>query len=106
MQYGKNASVTANWDALQSSLSCCGGGGKNGYGLGTGYNDWKLILTTNSLPDSCCLEYSEDCGKGALSSGNIGKTHALKKYDQFALNTSCFWGSRVISRNFCYKNIE
>ena len=23
----------------------------------------------------------------------IGKEHALKKYDQFALNTSCFWGS-------------
>ena len=22
-----------------------------------------------------------------------GKKHALKKYDQFALNTSCFWGS-------------
>ena len=22
-----------------------------------------------------------------------GKTHALKKYDQLALNTSCFWGS-------------
>ena len=21
-----------------------------------------------------------------------GKKHALKKYDQFALNTSCFWG--------------
>ena len=23
----------------------------------------------------------------------IGKKHALKMYDQFALNTSCFWGS-------------
>ena len=23
----------------------------------------------------------------------IGKKHAFKKYDQFALNTSCFWGS-------------
>ena len=22
-----------------------------------------------------------------------GKKHALKKYDQFALNTSCFWGN-------------
>ena len=24
---------------------------------------------------------------------DIGKKHALKKYDQFVLNTSCFWGS-------------
>ena len=23
---------------------------------------------------------------------NIGKKHAFKKYNQFALNTSCFWG--------------
>ena len=23
----------------------------------------------------------------------IGKRHALKKYDQFALNTSCYWES-------------
>ena len=49
--------------------------------------------------------------KGAT---NIGKKHALKKYDQFALNTSCFRGSTgsnitpscAISPNFCYKNNE
>ena len=26
----------------------------------------------------------------------IGKKHALKKYDQFALNTSCFWESTPV----------
>ena len=31
--------------------------------------------------------------KGIQSPRGIGKKHALKKYDQFALNTSCFWGS-------------
>ena len=38
-----------------------------------------------------------------------GKKHALKKYDQFSLNISCFWGSIpinkyhscAISRNSC-----
>ena len=51
---------------------------------------------------------SEACGNG--SSGNkvvvttIGKTHALKKYAQFAQNTSCFYPSCAISRIFCYKN--
>ena len=37
---------------------------------------------------------------GAISSQSehsaldgIGKKHAFKKYDQFALDTSCFWGS-------------
>ena len=28
-----------------------------------------------------------------VGSSEIGKRHALKKYDQFALNTSCFWGN-------------
>ena len=31
---------------------------------------------------------------------DIGKTHALKKYDQFALNTSWFYPRCAISRNF------
>ena len=30
---------------------------------------------------------------GKILANVIGKKHALKKYDQFALNTSCFWGS-------------
>ena len=44
----------------------------------------------------------------------IGKKQALKKYDQFTPNTSCFWGkcmikyylSCAISQNLCYKNNE
>ena len=28
-----------------------------------------------------------------VNNRTVGKKHALKKYDQFALNTSCFWGS-------------
>ena len=28
----------------------------------------------------------------------IGKKHALNKYDQFALNTSCFWGKYVLDQ--------
>ena len=44
----------------------------------------------------------------------IGNNHALKKYDQFALNTSCFWGNTrsnitpVVQFHeiFCCKNNE
>ena len=39
----------------------------------------------------------------------LGKKHALKIYDQFTLNTSCFseyYTGCAISRNFCYKNNE
>ena len=49
------------------------------------------------------------CDTQTTKSG-IGKNHALKKYDQFAPNTSCFWEkylithylSCAISRNFWY----
>ena len=40
----------------------------------------------------------------------IGKMHALKKYDQFTQNTSCFWGCITPVVQFheilCYKNNE
>ena len=45
-------------------------------------------------------------GVARFSDITIGKKHALKKYDQFALNTSCFLGICVNSRNFWYKKIE
>ena len=38
--------------------------------------------------------------KGDAEAEAIGKKHALKKYDQFALNTSWFYPSCAISRNF------
>ena len=44
-------------------------------------------------------------GLGEKLDSYIGKKHALKKYDQFALNASCFYPSCAISRNFCCKNI-
>ena len=49
--------------------------------------------------------------KWFFNDNEIGKKHALKKYDQFTLNTSCFWrsvkcSSCAISRNFCYNVCE
>ena len=68
-------------------------------------NERLVSLTSNEQNERCSLINSTpvdvDC---------IGKRHALKKYDQFALNTSCFWGkyrikyypSCAISRTFCH----
>ena len=63
----------------------------------------KIIRQTGEL-------IKTNLGKAA----NLGKKQALKKYYQFALNTSCFLGkhwikyylSCAISRNLCYKNNE
>ena len=43
-----------------------------------------------------CLAYLltfRDFHNGTAGLASIGKKHALKKYDQFTLNTSCFWAS-------------
>ena len=63
----------------------------------------------NTTSTGCNTSYH---GSLLARSESIGKKYALKKYDQFALNTSCFWGSTrskispscAISPNFCYKN--
>ena len=64
-----------------------------------------------------CTGKQADCPKSEPmpdGRGCIGEKHALKKYDQFAPNTSSYWGSYwikyypscAISRNFCDKNNE
>ena len=48
-------------------------------------------MENNFFNDIALLELEKPV---ALKEGiAIGKKHALKKYDQFALNTSCFLGS-------------
>ena len=57
-----------------------------------------LVLSVASLNNSSNGSKRPNSGNNNTttttnSSSSIGKKHALKKYDQFALNTSCFWGS-------------
>jgi hypothetical protein len=58
------ASVTSKWDDLQSDLHCCGGNN-----FLTGYNDYRStpIGANNSVPDSCCHNIIEGCGRNLLS---------------------------------------
>ena len=45
--------------------------------------------------NDCSDESDEfDCSSSP-NDDYTGKKHALKKYDQFVLNTSCFWGSII-----------
>ena len=64
----------------------------------------KLVEEENAIRDD------ESSGTSTTSVVDlppaIGKKHALKKYDQFALNTSFFLGICANSRNFWYKKIE
>ena len=71
---------------------------------------YQLLAALSSITFMLCLGFVDDVldlrWRHKLVLPTIGKKHALKKYGQFVLNTSCFWGSCAISRNFCFKNNE
>ena len=53
--------ATRTWDQAQSNFTCCGV---------DSYTDWlnvKTLKDTKSVPDSCCLTYAKDCGKGVAA---------------------------------------
>ena len=53
----------------------------------------KAVEILNQQKSSSKEKYKSTTHSRRKSTSCIGKKHALKKYDQFALNTSCFWGS-------------
>ena len=66
-----------------------------------GITSCELAMTSvpNRHKGYCFIEYG-------TSQAATGKKHALKKYDQFALNTSCFLGICANSRNFWFKKVK
>ena len=58
-QYDKNSAIRAKWDELHRDLHCCGW-----KGIGEGYQNFVSVLNDSSVPDSCCHNVQEGCGKG------------------------------------------
>jgi len=69
-QYGIDDAVTADWDAMQTQLRCCGG-----MSYEIGYQTWGNVgYSQNSndrdpkdVPDSCCHRVDEGCGREKLA---------------------------------------
>ena len=82
--YGKNGSesVTRSWDHMQSHLHCCGASGYQ-----QGYKDWQntdfgrnkhgKYQAFDGVPDSCCHQEGENCGKGVL--GTMGENQVRSR---------------------------
>ncbi|KAM9751339.1 CD63 antigen [Menidia menidia] len=52
----------ASVDKMQESWKCCGVNSST---------DWKFFSTEgNTVPDSCCLNVTTNCGKGAMTDGS------------------------------------
>jgi len=62
-QYGLAPEITSKWDTLQKEFHCCGGTGHL-----IGYENYRNtpLGAKNSVPDSCCVHYSENCGANML----------------------------------------
>ena len=58
-------STSLMWDSIQRDLKCCGV---------DHYEEWFSYLNESSVPDSCCVDYSYDCGSQAVLDDNIIKT--------------------------------
>uniref|UniRef100_A0A8C7GK74 Tetraspanin-4 n=1 Tax=Oncorhynchus kisutch TaxID=8019 RepID=A0A8C7GK74_ONCKI len=48
-----NVGLTNAWMIVQTDFRCCGV---------TNHTDWFDVYNASRVPDSCCLEYSDNCG--------------------------------------------
>ncbi|XP_035642438.1 tetraspanin-4-like isoform X1 [Oncorhynchus keta] len=48
-----NVGLTNAWMIVQTDFRCCGV---------TNHTDWFEVYNASRVPDSCCLEYSDNCG--------------------------------------------
>ena len=55
-------------------------------------NAVAAIEKLKAVEDHSDKQWTESMLSNLMHCNQIGKKHALKKYDQFALNNSCFWG--------------
>ena len=63
--YNESPSTRSKWDALQREFKCCGGVNFN-----DGYKIWRnsdVGLTSNGVPDSCCLRPDPGCGRNIFA---------------------------------------
>jgi len=65
-EYETDDSVKNAWDSMQNQLRCCGG-----REYATGYQTWSAALENgDDVPDSCCHEVTEGCGRNKIKLGN------------------------------------
>uniref|UniRef100_A0A670JUS2 Tetraspanin 9 n=1 Tax=Podarcis muralis TaxID=64176 RepID=A0A670JUS2_PODMU len=60
-----NVGLKNAWNIIQAEMHCCGV---------TDYKDWYLVLGENTVPDRCCIENSEDCGRNSTNTNLVWKT--------------------------------
>jgi len=75
--------VTETWNIMQSDFKCCGV---------NNFTDWEgtpAFTNTGDVPDTCCKEFTEGCGKGAgQSTDEIYTTGCFVLFENFILSNA------------------
>nr|KAF6371003.1 tetraspanin 9 [Myotis myotis] len=53
-----NVGLKNAWNIIQAEMHCCGV---------TDYTDWYPVLGENTVPDRCCMENSQGCGRNGTT---------------------------------------
>uniref|UniRef100_A0A8D1QJV1 Tetraspanin-9 n=1 Tax=Sus scrofa TaxID=9823 RepID=A0A8D1QJV1_PIG len=53
-----NVGLKNAWNIIQAEMHCCGV---------TDYTDWYPVLGENTVPDRCCMENSQGCGRNSTT---------------------------------------
>ncbi|XP_027450209.1 tetraspanin-9 isoform X2 [Zalophus californianus] len=53
-----NVGLKNAWNIIQAEMRCCGV---------TGHTDWYPVLGENTVPDRCCVENSQGCGRNTTT---------------------------------------
>uniref|UniRef100_A0A5F9DUM5 Tetraspanin-9 n=1 Tax=Oryctolagus cuniculus TaxID=9986 RepID=A0A5F9DUM5_RABIT len=64
-----NVGLKNAWNIIQAEMRCCGV---------TDYTDWYPVLGENTVPDRCCMENSQGCGRNATTTA-LWKTGCYEK---------------------------
>jgi len=67
--YEMDETVKSNWDSMQTNLRCCGG-----LNYENGFMTWSVVLN-EGVPDSCCHDVRDGCGRGKLNIMDHGQTN-------------------------------
>ncbi|XP_061438563.1 tetraspanin-9 isoform X1 [Rhineura floridana] len=65
-----NVGLKNAWNIIQAEMHCCGV---------TDYKDWYPVLGDNTVPDRCCIENSQDCGRNSTNINLVWKTGCYEK---------------------------
>uniref|UniRef100_A0A8C7E354 Tetraspanin-9 n=1 Tax=Naja naja TaxID=35670 RepID=A0A8C7E354_NAJNA len=65
-----NVGLKNAWNIIQAEMHCCGV---------TNYRDWYPVLGDNVVPDRCCMENSQDCGRNSNNTNLVWKTGCYEK---------------------------